>query len=132
MKFGYTVIYVEKVVETIEFYETAFGLTRKFIHEGKDYGELKTGDTILAFASWKIFENIETDAIALHANRKTDSTNGFDLCFLTDDVPTAFEHAIHSGATLVSEPTLKPWGQMVGYLRDLNGCLVEIATPISP
>lgn len=134
MKFGYTVIYVENVVETIEFYEKAFGLTRKFIHEGKDYAELNTGGTILAFASWQIFSNMEkADAgtIALHANRKTDPTNGFDICFVTEDVTLAFEHAINSGATLVSAPTLKPWGQTVGFLRDLNGCLVEIATPIS-
>jgi hypothetical protein len=26
----------------------------------------------------------------------------------------------------------KPWGQKLGYVRDLNGCLVEICSPVKP
>jgi hypothetical protein len=37
MKFGYTIFYVKSVVETVEFYERAFGLQRKFIHESEQY-----------------------------------------------------------------------------------------------
>lgn len=32
----------------------------------------------------------------------------------------------------VKEPQQKPWYQMVGYVRDLNGFLVEICTEIKP
>ncbi len=127
MKLRYTIIYVEKVVETIEFYEKAFGLERKFIHESNTYAELETGETILAFAS---LESAEADALSIQACRKTDTTSGFDICFVTDDVESAFDHALNSGAILVAKPTVKPWGQTVAFLRDLNGCLVEIATPI--
>lgn len=48
MKFGYTIMYVENVEQTVEFYEAAFGLSRRFIHEG-GYAEMDTGDTTLAF-----------------------------------------------------------------------------------
>jgi len=35
------------------------------------------------------------------------------------------------GEMNTGETTLaKPWGQTVSYLRDLNGCLVEIASPV--
>jgi len=50
MKFGYTIIYTENVVKSIEFFEKAFGFKRRLIHES-GYGELETGNTTLAFAS---------------------------------------------------------------------------------
>jgi catechol 2,3-dioxygenase-like lactoylglutathione lyase family enzyme len=50
MTFGYTILYVTDVEKTVAFYESAFGLKRKFVHES-GYGELDTGETKLAFAS---------------------------------------------------------------------------------
>jgi lactoylglutathione lyase len=50
--------------------------------------------------------------------------------FVTDDVAGAYEAAIAAGATAVSEPAEKPWGQTVAYVRDLNGMLVEFGTDI--
>ena len=51
MKLGYTIIYVPRVADSLQFFEQAFGLERKFLHDSSDYGELKTGETTLAFAS---------------------------------------------------------------------------------
>jgi len=34
------------------------------------------------------------------------------------------------GATPEKAVTEKPWGQRVGYVRDLNGCLVELCSPV--
>ena len=34
------------------------------------------------------------------------------------------------GAVLLAEVVTKPWGQKVGYVRDLNGFIVEICTPM--
>ena len=50
MKFGYTLLYVVDVPKTVAFYETAFGLKRKFVHES-GYGEMETGATKLGFVS---------------------------------------------------------------------------------
>ncbi len=33
--------------------------------------------------------------------------------------------------TLVVEPNTKPWGQVVAYVRDLDGFLIEICTPMA-
>ena len=127
MKFGYTIIYVAQVVETIEFYEQAFGMTRKFIHESQTYAELDTGETTLAFAA---HEAAELNDLSITPNRKDGIAAGFEVCLVTDDVQAAYEHAVKNGASAVSKPAQKPWGQTVAYLRDLNGCLVEICTPI--
>lgn len=51
LKFGYTILYVKEVEQTVEFYERAFGLKRRFVHESKQYAEMETGVTALSFAS---------------------------------------------------------------------------------
>jgi catechol 2,3-dioxygenase-like lactoylglutathione lyase family enzyme len=40
MKLGYTIIYVPDVSATRLFFEQAFGLKRRFLHESGIYGEL--------------------------------------------------------------------------------------------
>jgi uncharacterized glyoxalase superfamily protein PhnB len=35
-----------------------------------------------------------------------------------------------AGATAVSEPAVKPWGQTVAHLRDKDGHLVALGTPL--
>ncbi len=128
MKFAYTIIYVDDVPSTIAFYESAFGLTRKFVHESNLYAELETGDTVLAFAG---NEEAEMNGLAILPNDPANPPSGWEICFVTDDVGSAFKQAVEAGCTAVSNPNEKPWGQTVSYVRDLNGCLVEIASPIS-
>jgi lactoylglutathione lyase len=36
-----------------------------------------------------------------------------------------------AGATRYVNPIDKPWGQTVAYVRDANGILIELATPVS-
>jgi len=52
------------------------------------------------------------------------------VAFACDDVAAAFEHAVAAGATAVAEPTQKPWGQTVAYVRDGDGVIVELCTPV--
>jgi catechol 2,3-dioxygenase-like lactoylglutathione lyase family enzyme len=55
---------------------------------------------------------------------------GIEICLICDDVPAAFAHAVGHGAVALAPPLVKPWGQVVAFLRDCNGALVEIATPV--
>ena len=52
MRLGYVIIYVPDLEETVAFYEKAFGVSRRFIHES-GYAEMETGATALAFATEK-------------------------------------------------------------------------------
>ncbi len=128
MKLGYTIIYVDNVVETVAFYETAFGLKQRFIHESNLYAEMDTGETALAFAG---NEAAEINQIAITPNAPDRLPAGWEICFVVDDVAAAFEKAVECGAKPVMQPARKPWGQTVSYVRDLNGCLVEIASPMA-
>ena len=125
MKFGYTILYVKDLETTMKFYETAFGLKKKFVHES-GYGELETGETKLAFAS---LELATSNGVKFQSLPVEGAAPAFEIALVTDDVQGAFKKAIAAGAFLVKEPTKKPWGQLVGYVRDLNGFLVEICSP---
>jgi lactoylglutathione lyase len=48
---------------------------------------------------------------------------------VTEDVAGAFAVAVKAGADPVAKPKQKPWGQLVAYVRDPNGFLVEICSP---
>lgn len=129
MKLGYTIIYVADVPNTVAFYETAFGLTRRFVHESNLYAEMETGETALAFAG---VEDAEASGLAITPNDPAMPAAGWEICLITDDVASAYARAVAAGCRPISAPSDKPWGQTVSFLRDLNGCIVEIASPVAP
>ena len=127
MKLGYTILYVPNVQESIEFYEKAFGFKRKFIHESGQYGELDTGATTLSFAAYDLVKMNEVDFTKLS---KSDAPPAVEIAFVSENVDQDFAKAVSAGATFLKKPTQKPWGQVVGYVRDNNGFLIEICSPV--
>jgi lactoylglutathione lyase len=127
MKFGYAIIYTEDVTKSIEFFENAFGLKRRFIHDS-GYGELETGGTALAFASHQLgVDNIPDGYIKANEIKPL----GIEIALVTDDVEQAFKRAIETGAKEIKKPLSKPWGQIVAYVRCPDGTLVEICSPVN-
>lgn len=130
MHFTYTILYVPDVERTIAFYEAAFGLTRKFVSEGSEYGELDTGAATLAFAQ-EDFAEEGRKGLKTTPLRPDATPPAFEIGFATDDVQSDYDAAVAAGATPVLAPTEKPWGQTVAYLRDCDGALVELGTPMA-
>lgn len=129
IKFGYTIFYVKDVTKSIEFYEQAFGFVRKFITPENDYGEILSGETTISFGSAEFMgSNFDGGFIESDLNNKP---FGIEIGLLADDVSKAITQAKNAGAIIVAEPIQKPWGQTVAYVRDINGFLVEICTPMS-
>lgn len=128
MKFGYVILYVPNVSAAVSFYEQAFGLTRRFMHESLQYAEMETGDTILAYASHELANSNLPDGFK--ENSLANRPAGMEICFVAEDVSSAFLRAVEVGAVAVVEPKVKPWGQTIAYVRDPNGTLVEIASPM--
>ncbi|MDN0083688.1 VOC family protein [Crenobacter sp. SG2305] len=128
MKFGYTIIYVPDVAASLRFFETAFGLKQRFLHESGTYGELDTGETTLAFAAHELGEmNFPGGHVAAHQSAQP---LGFEVAFVTPDVAAAHAVALSAGAVEMVAPVQKPWGQIVSYLRCPDGVLVELCTPV--
>lgn len=127
---GYVILYVKDVAASLAFYQAAFGLAQRFFHDdnGKAYGELETGAARLAFASFELVKtHLKTEAAAAALGR---APSGSEIALVTSDVPALYARAVKAGATAVSEPAAKPWGQTVAYLRDQDGHLVELCTPL--
>jgi lactoylglutathione lyase len=127
---GYVILCVKDVGASLEFYERAFGLKRRFFNDddGKAYGELDTGAACLAFASLEMARaNLGQDVAAASLGKQPQAV---EIALVTADVHGLYARAVGAGATKLCEPEVKPWGQTVGYVRDQDGHLVEICTPV--
>jgi lactoylglutathione lyase len=123
---GWVIVYVPDVAAAIGFYEQAFGLERKMLAPDATFGELQTGATTLAFASEELAESNFEGGFERPAERPFN----FEIALVFDDPEAAFARAVETGATVVAEPKRKPWGQLVGYVRDPFGALVEVCSPV--
>lgn len=128
IQYAYTILYVDDVVKTIEFYNQAFGFQEKFVTPEKDYGEIISGSTTLAFANIELGNSNFKDGFKKSSIKE--KPFGLELAFTTNEVEQVMSNAIKYGAEILSETVEKPWGQKVGYLRDINGFIIEICTPI--
>ena len=125
MKLKYTILYVESVSATLDFYEKAFGFKTNFSHEAGDYGELDTGETTLSFSSLKLMQEL-----GKNPQQPSASAPVFEIALETTDVSKWLNQAIICGATLVQDIKKEPWGQTTSYVSDINGFLVEICSPV--
>ncbi len=128
MRLGYTILYVASVPDTMAFYERAFGLERGLVADGRVYGERVTDATRLAFPAEPFSQTLTR--VQFTPARLEASAPPIVPGLVTDAVEAAYERAVAAGATAVKAPERKPWGQLVAYIRDNNGFLVELCSPL--
>lgn len=127
MKFGKAIVYVANVPESLAFFEKAFGLKTRFVHESS-YGEVDTGGTALAFASHQVGQyHLPQGYVAAAAPAEQMS---FEIALVTESVEDAFRRAVAAGAQPLQEPEQKPWGQTGSYLRCPDGTFVDLSSPM--
>lgn len=128
MQLGYVILFVPDVTAAVGFYEGAFGLVRRFVHESGQYAEMETGATALAFAGEAF---VATTLQTFRRNRLDREPAGVEIALICEDVEFAFEKAVSAGAVSYVPPHQKPWGQTVAYVRDANGFLVELCSAVA-
>ncbi len=129
ISYTHTIFYVRDIQQTIKFYEKAFNIKAKFIHESGTYAELDTNGTSLAFASEELAKmNLPNGYTSLDPKNPP---HACEIVFTTENVGKTFSNALEAGASQVSQPQEKPWGQTVAYVRDPEGILIEIASVMS-
>ena len=128
IQYAYTILYVQNVTKTIQFYTNVFGFEQKFLTSENDYGEIISGTTTIAFANFELGNsNFRKGFVKSNLNKKP---FGIELAFTTKEVEEVLAKAINNGAHLLEKTTTKPWGQKVGCIKDLNGFIIESCTPI--
>ncbi|KTR61540.1 glyoxalase [Exiguobacterium indicum] len=124
IQYGYTILYVEDTARTLTFYRDVLGLSVKAEHGS--YIEFETGQTTLAFNTREDVQQLIPDYTI--PSGKTQQT--LEIGFITDDVPTLFKKVVEAGYATVLAPAQKPWGQVVAYVLDPDGHLIELCTPM--
>lgn len=128
IKYAYTILYVPDVLKSMTFYERVFQFKRKFVTPDNSYGELNTGATTLSFATLELAKsNLKSGFLESKYDQKPFA---IEIAFATDDVETVYANAIKEGAAPEAPATEKPHGQTVAYVRDPDGFLIEICTPM--
>jgi len=128
VNFAYTLVYVPDVAASLAFFDRAFGLKTRFLHESGAYGEVDTGagGTTLAFVDHATArDSVQHDYVAADTSPRP---LGIEIGFTVADVQAAYDRAITAGARALAAPVTKPWGQTVAYVRCPDGTLVELCT----
>lgn len=114
------------VARLVEFYERVTGLAAAWATE--DFAELRTGRATLAIASTRTVALFAPDAARPADNRSV------IVEFLVDDVDGVHARLTGAGAgtEVVAPPTTMPWGNRSLLLRDPDGNLVNVFTPVTP
>ena len=128
LQYAYTILYVKDVPLTVSFYCNAFGFERKMMTPEGDYAELQSGPTTIAFANLELGASNFKEGF--EASKLHGKPFGMELAFTSADVDAAMKKALDHGAVLLEAAVTKPWGQQVGYVRDINGVIVELCTPM--
>lgn len=128
VKFSHVIFYVKNISDSLAFFEQAFDLLPAFIHESGVYAELKTDGVTLGFVAEDFVKGTFPDGFV--PNSPHSLPQACEIAFTTHDIENAYQKALLSGAHSIVPPELKPWGQMVAYVRDPSGILIELCTPI--
>jgi lactoylglutathione lyase len=124
MKFSHITLFVKDVSRSVTFYEQAFGLKQVFADDSGLFTELESEGKSLHIAAIEAVEPNFPEGF--QATNLSNLPVGIEICFLTENVGASLTIALNAGATSYIEPQVKPWGQTVAYVRDLDGILIEI------
>ena len=117
----YIILIVDDLNRALDFYTQVLGL--KPGHRSGDYAQLNTGVTRIGFYTRPAMEKV----VGFCLKAASQSAPGFELGFKVPDVDAAYAELLAAGASPVTEPTTRPWGQRTAYIRDPDGYLIELA-----
>jgi uncharacterized glyoxalase superfamily protein PhnB len=124
----YTILYVDDVKKAVAFYEKAFGIECRFVHESGMYAEMETGSTTLAFSQYDLIQSIQVE---FQKSNPSKPPFGVQITFEPGDVDRAFTQALEHGAKEVKPPQTMPWGWRCAFVRDPDGHLIELAKELT-
>ena len=117
----YIILIVDDLDRALDFYTQVLGL--KLGHRSGAYAQLNTGVTRIGFYTRSAMEKV----VGFRLEPAPQSAPGFELGFKVADVDAAYAEVLAGGASPITEPTTRPWGQRTAYIRDPDGHLIELA-----
>jgi catechol 2,3-dioxygenase-like lactoylglutathione lyase family enzyme len=120
-------IITEDFPRLVRFYEAVTGATARWLTD--DFAELVTPSATFALSHPRRVAFISENTPRAAAN------NSAVVEFLVDDVDDLFtrlQAELGDDLTVVQPPTMMPWGNQSVLLRDPDGTLVNLYTPVTP
>ncbi|MEW2342765.1 VOC family protein [Streptomyces griseoaurantiacus] len=118
----------DDIPRLVRFYEVLTGQTPQYLTE--DFVELVTPSATVAVSG-----SARVAFITTNTPRGGGANNSAIIEFLVDDTNAVYERlAAHFGDDLdvVQPPTMMPWGNLSALVRDPDGSLVNLYTPVTP
>ncbi|MCL7874120.1 VOC family protein [Bacillus altitudinis] len=125
MKMKYTILYVNDVEASIQFYHHILGFPIKLRVES--YVEFDTGEVTLSINSRQDVK----ESLGLPVSEAVSSSQTFEIGFVVYDVNETIASLKEKGVPVIKEPAKKPWGQTVSYVSDPDGHFIEICDAVS-
>jgi lactoylglutathione lyase len=119
-------LYVSDVSRSTRFYQEAVGATCDHADDDGSYAELTLGSLVMGVVQVEHARRHFPGEFRRHD--ASDMPAAFELYVEVDDLGAAVARALEAGATQLSEPTERPWGQTNAFLRDPDGVVIELAT----
>ena len=124
MEYAKTVIYVDDVEETLDFYYQAFSISTFDLDENGQYGELAINNGQIAFAAHPLAQShFKQNYIR---SQPKQPALGFELILRCDDVELAYQKAVAAGAEPLAQPNVNELGEKVAYVRSIEGTLIAL------
>lgn len=121
----YVVLIVEDLDRALKFYREVLGL--RLGHRSGDYAQFDTGGTRLGLYT----RNAMARTLGMVLKAPAPDAPGSEIGFKVPDVDAAFSELVERGASPVTSPTTRPWGQRTAYVRDPDGNLIELAQDLT-
>jgi lactoylglutathione lyase len=127
---GYVINWVKDIPAATTFYRDAFGfaVTREADMGAFQWVQFDTGATTLAFAGAAELEAMFPEGRSQHDPARPPLSA--QISIVAGDIAPLWERALAHGATPIAPPAAMPWGQTWAQMRDPNGVLVSLATPM--
>jgi lactoylglutathione lyase len=120
------ICYVSDMARALPFYER-LGLQTVFRFPA---GEGTPGFAVLAAGTSRIGIGLPDTVRSLLPDRQVGvRPGGFEIALAVPDVDTAFARLRETGAPVLAEPRLMPWGEKMGFSADPDGNLLHIYQP---
>jgi catechol 2,3-dioxygenase-like lactoylglutathione lyase family enzyme len=120
-------VITEDLPRLVRFYEAVTGTTARWLTD--DFVELVTPSATFALSGPDRVAFISENTPRAAAN------NSAIVEFLVDDVDVLFARLhteFRNGLVVVQPPTMMPWGNRSVLLRDPDGALINLYTPVTP
>lgn len=120
----YLVLAVSDLDHSVRFWRDVVGAEHQ--HTSGEYAQFRIGEVRLGlFGADAMAETLGRPVAVPEAGRA-----GFEVGFLVDDVDAAYDDLVGAGATAVTAPADRPWGQRTAYVADPDGYLIELVRPL--